>query len=178
MTTWKPLCAAAMLWAGAGSAGAAQAQARIQACIAPPAAEALLLAVAPDLLRKVGQVCAPALPSGALLRRSPNPMIDRYAAEADAAWPRAQGALGSLLGEEAAGMLESSLVRPLLTTTLTELVAKDIKQKDCGTIDRILTAIEPLPPRNAASLIVTIMQVAQKPGKRDAFRICAPAASQ
>jgi hypothetical protein len=169
-----------MLWAGAGSAVAAQAQAqaRIQACIAPPAAEALLLSVAPDLLRKVGQVCAPALPNRALLRRAPNPLIERYAVEADAAWPRAQGALGSLFGQEAGGMLESNLVRPLLTTTLTELIAKDLKLKDCVAIDRVLTLIEPLPPRNAAALVVTIMELAQKPGKRDNFRICAPAPAE
>lgn len=175
MISMRACGAAALLWAGALSATAAQAQAAVKACIAAPAAEALMLSVAPDALRRVSQLCGPALPPSAFLRRSTNAMLGRYAAEAEAAWPRAKDAIGSLMGDQAGGLLDSDMVRPLISTTVAELLAKDVKEKDCGLIDRVLMLIEPLPPRNAAALIVTLMQETQKPGKRSSFTIC-PAA--
>lgn len=172
MKTIRSLGAAVALWSGALAAGGAQAQARVEACIAAPAAEALMLSVSPDALSKVGQLCAASLPPAALLRRSPNAMIGRYAAEADAAWPSAKGAIGTLIGDQASGVLDSDLMRPMISTMIAELIAKDFKPKDCPTIDRILTLIEPLPPRNAAALIVTILQATQKPGKKSSFTVC------
>lgn len=167
----KSMCAAALLWLGAGSATAAQM--KVQSCIPAPAAEALFLSIAPEALRKVGQICAPSLPPGATLRRSPIPMVGRYAAEADAAWPAARGALAAIVGRDAEGLLDSDLARPLVTTMATELIAKDIAARDCPAIDRILTLVEPLPPRNAAGLIVTILQVSQKETGRNGFSVCA-----
>ena len=162
--------AAAMI----GMTGAAQAQtagALGDRCIPGPAAEALILTVAPEALRKVAEICVPQLGSGAALRRVSSGMIARYAAESDTAWPVARGALGNFAGA-AQEMLNSELARPLLTTVVTEVLTKEIKPRDCGAIDRILGLIDPLPPRNAAALVVTLMQLAQKPGKPSKLLIC------
>lgn len=157
-----------------GMASAADAQTaglRLEACIPAPAAEALVLTVAPDALRKVGELCGPALPAGAMLRRAPGAMFGRYAAESASAWPAARGALGALAGD-ARQLLDSELARPLLTTLVAELIAKEVQPQDCAPIDRILGLIEPLPPRNAAALVVTFLQLSQKPGRKSMLTIC------
>jgi hypothetical protein len=171
MAYLKRLFAATALAGMASAAGAQTSALRIDACVPAPAAEALMLTVAPEAIRKVGEICAPFLAPGAILRRAPNAMIGRYAAESDAAWPAARGALGSLAGE-ARQLLDSELARPLLTTLVSELLVKEVKPRDCGSIDRILGLIEPLPPRNAAALVVTLIQLTQKPERRSAFTIC------
>jgi hypothetical protein len=163
--------AAAAALLGIGASASAQTALRAEACVTPPAAEALFLTVAPDALRRVGQLCAASLPPSALLRRQPGNLIGRYAAESEAAWPRARAALGSIAGD-ASEMLNSDLARPLLTTLVGELLAKEVNPADCPVIDRILTLVEPLPPRNAAALVVTIVQLAQKPGRKSPLTIC------
>ena len=171
MKTAIRLAAAAALLA-LGSGAAAQTAARAQACITAPTAEALFLTVAPDALRRVGALCAPLLPPSALLSRQPASTIGRYAAEAEAAWPRARAALTSILGD-AGDMLSGDLARPVLATLVGELIAKEVQPRDCGTIDRVLTLIDPLPPRNAAALVVTMIELSQKPGRRSPLTICA-----
>ena len=48
---------------------------------------------------------------------------------------------------------------------MTPLIVGRIAPKDCGTVDRLVTALEPLPPRNAADVVVTTLQYlsTQKP---------------
>jgi hypothetical protein len=168
----KAFAAVAMMTGGL-SATALHAQARVEACVSPQAAESLVLVIAPDALRKASEVCAPVLPAGALLRRLPNPMIDRYAAESDAAWGQARAAIAAIGGEEAGRLLESEMARPLVATLIGQELTKEIKPRDCAGIDRILGLIEPLPPRNAAALVVAILQMSQKNGKKSPLPICA-----
>ncbi|MES2755547.1 MAG: hypothetical protein V4659_12890 [Pseudomonadota bacterium] len=173
MRTLRSWGAAVALWSGALAAtGAQAAQTRAAACITPPAAEALMLSIAPEALGKVAELCTPVLPASAFLRRSISAMAGRYAIESEAAWPRAKGAMGTMMGEMG-GLAESAFTRPLMANVVAELIAKDLKTRDCRAIDRIMGLIEPLPPRNAAALVVTIIQLAQKPGKKSSFNICA-----
>jgi hypothetical protein len=58
------------------------------------------------------------------------------------------------------------------------MITKQIKQKDCAAIDRIVTLMAPLPPHNTADLIVAILQMSQadkKSGGKDDLPVC-PAA--
>jgi len=160
---------------GTSAAGAAPA---LQACVPAPQAEALLLSVAPEALRKVAAICTPVLPASALLRRSPNPMIGRYAAESGPAWASARGALASVLGEGAAGLLDSELARPLLSQLVVGLIEKEVQAKDCGQVDRVLTLMEPLPPRNTAALVVTMVQLSQTSGSGSGITVCAHGAGR
>ena len=145
---------------------ASSAGAQAPACIPQRQAEALFLAMAPAVIGTVAATCAPALPPSAILRRSVGPLTAKFAAESDAAWPLAREALRTLVGPEAGAMVDSELARPMVTAMVAPLLAKEVKLKDCGSIDRVLRLIDPLPARNTAGLVVAIMEMAGNDRKR------------
>ena len=126
-------------------------------CLTPPQAEAVALVALPEVIRQAGVACAGELAATSLLRRAQSPMLARYDAEADRAWPAARGAIVKLVDPQAEALLGSDFARPLLTTLIAPLVVGRVALKDCGTIDRLVTALEPLPPRNTASVLVTAL---------------------
>ena len=142
---------------GAASHAAAQAPAR--PCVTAAEAESLVLAVAPDLIQQTGVACATVLPASALVRQTNSRLLSRYQAEADAAWGRASGALTKLVPPEAQAFLQSGTARVLLGSLLAPSITGKIKPADCPSIERIVNLLEPLPPRNAAALMVTIIQL-------------------
>lgn len=169
--TLRPLLAAMALL----SASTAQAQSTA-ACIPQPEAEALFLALAPTLIDSVAATCAPTLPPGALLRRGVAPLKAKYAAESDAAWPRAKEGLRKLIGPDGGAIVDSEMARPLVTSLVAPMLAKDIKAKDCPNIDRVLTLIDPLPPKNTAALVVALIDMSgagkAAPGRKADFPLC------
>lgn len=168
MTKRFPALIAALLACTAASAQAAL------PCIPAPEAAAVVSALAPDALRAVGTACATSLPPTALVRQTDGPLLDGYQAEADRAWPLAVGAIGRLLGPDAAQFTQSTMLRPMVATLLIPLIVAKVKPKDCAAVDRIVTLLAPLPPRNAAQLAVTLLQLsrAAKPNARDPLTIC------
>lgn len=166
----RPLLAATALL----SATAAQAQA--PACIPQPEAEALFLALAPAMIGSVASTCATSLPANALLRRPVDQLTAKYAAESDAAWPRAKEGLRKLLGPQGGQMVDSELARPMVTSMIAPMLAKEIKAKDCPNIDRVLTLIDPLPAKNTAALVVALLDISgaarPKAGRKADFALC------
>lgn len=147
-------------------------------CLTPTEAEAMVLAMAPDALRTVGVACAADLPAGALIRQNSGPFIDRYQAEADRAWPLAGGAIAKIIGPEASAIANSTLLRPLVTTLMVPMIVGKVKPKDCPEIERIVSLMAPLPPRNFAALAVTIYRLSQdgKPDRKSPLKLCPMAA--
>lgn len=145
-----------LLLAIAALAGPAQAQP--QPCLTAPEAESLAAVALPEILRQTGTVCAARLPANSVLRRPSSPFLARYDAEADRAWPAAQAAIGKLSDPAAATLLQSQFARPLLSSIVAPLIVGRVALKDCGTIDRLVTLLEPLPARNVAAVIVTSLQ--------------------
>lgn len=152
------------------------------ACVTPAEASGLMLVMAPEAFKAAGTACAAALPPTALLRQSNSALLQRYQAEAEAAWPAAKGAFGKLIGKDDAAFAQSDLMRPLLTALLAPAIAKDIKPADCPRIDHIVTLLAPLPPRNAADLVVEILQLTNAAdahkGKKSDLPLCPAAAGQ
>jgi hypothetical protein len=85
-------------------------------------------------------------------------MLQRYDAEADRAWPVARAAIVKLSDPAAELMLQSQYARPLLSSIVVPMIVGRVAVKDCGTIDRLVALLEPLPPRNTAGVIVTTLQ--------------------
>lgn len=137
------------------SGSQAEAQAR---CITSAEAEAMTLVALPDIIRETGVVCATRLPAGSLVRRTDGGLLGKYQAAADRAWPAARAAIVKLSDPMIDTLLQSEYVRPLLTATLTPLLVGRINPKDCGTIDRFVTQLAPLPPQNTAGVIVTTLR--------------------
>ncbi len=137
-------------------------------CLTPPEAEAMVTAIIPEMIENVGQACARTLPPSALIRQTSGPFIDRYRAEADLAWPRAQAFVNRIAGTDASGLLNNAYARPLIATLIAPAVTKKVQPGDCATIERIVTLAQPLPPRSAAGLFVSIVQLVDAkrgPGK-------------
>ena len=143
---------AAALAAVALLASPAQAQ---RACVTTAEAEAFALVAMPQIVRETGRVCAARLPAQSLVRRTGGPFLAKYDAAADAAWPRARAALGKLSLGMADMLLESDFARPVIVSLIVPQLVGRIVIEDCGTIDRLVTQLEPLPPRNVAGVVVT-----------------------
>ena len=127
-------------------------------CLTAAEAEAIALVALPGILRQTGQVCAASLPATSLVRRPSGAFLAKYQAAADRAWPAARAAIAKLSDPAVELLLQSDFARPMLTTLMVPLVVGRIATSDCGTIDRMTTLLEPLPPRNTAGLIVTTLQ--------------------
>lgn len=157
------------------------AQPAARPCLTPPEAQAVALVALPEILRQTGSTCAADLPVASPLRRPGSALLARYDAEADRAWPAARAAIVKLSDPQADALLGSQFARTLLTSLVAPLIVGRIATKDCGAIDRLVTALEPLPPRNAADVVVTALQylAGQKPaaGKGNpvsALPLCPP----
>ena len=170
--------AAAMgLALAASGAHAAEAAGRVGAtCIPTAEAEALFLAIAPELLRTAGQTCAASLPADSLLRRPSAAFLAKYEAEAERSWPLAKEAILKIAGEDARGVMETEAAHPLVVSLMAPLLAGKIKASDCAAVDRVLGYLEPLPARNMSGLLVTIFELSQRDekgkGEASGLNIC------
>jgi len=129
-------------------------------CLTSAEAEVMIISVLPEVIQDTGRICARALSTSALVRQTSGPFIDRYRAEANIAWPKAQLIFTRLAGADATGLLGSGLARPLLAALVTPAITRGIQPSDCPVIERILLVSQPLPPRNAAALFVAAVQLA------------------
>lgn len=173
------LAAAALAFGAVAMTGQAVAAAP-KPCLTADEAENLFLAVAPDAYRAVATACTAALPETALLRHFDNAMIQGLQSAADQAWPHAQPGIAKLAGADAAPYLNNDGARALVGSVIGQLAVKKIKPSDCVAVDRILGLLQPLPPRNMAALIVTIIQLTNSGKKHEDFQICpaTPASAQ
>ncbi|URW76621.1 hypothetical protein M9980_05260 [Sphingomonas donggukensis] len=170
--TFKSLIAATTLIAGTLAATAAQAA----QCVPQREAEALVLNLGSTLVGSTAATCSPTLPANAYLRRSVAPLTAKFAATSDAAWPLAREALRKIAGPDVSPMLDSELARPMVTAMVAPMLAQQINAQDCPAIDRVLALLDPLPARNTAALIVTIVEIAGRNRKaaRPPFTLCPP----
>ncbi|WP_294235525.1 hypothetical protein [uncultured Sphingomonas sp.] len=128
-----------------------------RACITAPEAEAMTLVAMPDILRETGRVCGARLPATSLIRGN-GTLLSKYESAADQAWPAARAAIVKLSDPAIDTLLQSDYARPLLTSLLVPFIVGRIGLEDCGTIDRLVTQLAPLPPRNMAGVVVTALQ--------------------
>ena len=126
-------------------------------CLTGTQAEAVALVALPEIIRETGTVCAARLPASALVRQTRGPLLARYDAEADRAWPTVREAIVRLTDPAAATLLQSDYARPLLVTLVVPQLVGRIEPADCATVERMVTLLAPLPPRNIAGLVVTAL---------------------
>jgi hypothetical protein len=167
--------AAIALWMGMAATTAQAAEA--QPCLTEAEAQSLITAVLPDVFQQVGRSCSAVLPENATLRGGLSPLVARYQAPADLAWPQAMAAFGKIGGKDMVG-IDPKLLRPMMGPMIAGVIAQDIKPRDCATIDRAIGLMSPLPPANTAGLIVLLASVAGGKDKKDSpFAICPAAAA-
>ena len=167
--------AAIALWMGM-AATTAQAAADAKPCLTENEAQSLITAVLPDVFQQVGRTCSSVLPENATLRGGLPPLVARYQAPADLAWPQAMAAFGKIGGKDMEG-IDPKLLRPMMGPMIAGAIAQDIKPSDCPTIDRAVSLMAPLPPANTAGLIVLFAAAAGGKDKRDSPLTICPAAA-
>lgn len=160
-------------WAALGGT-AAHAQAAAP-CVPAAEAEAAFLYLAPALLKAVRDSCAPALPKTAYMVATPS-LITRYEDAAKGTQGDAIKAFAKIGGPEAAPFLEPAMLDMMAGMITADMLKSKIKPADCGAVDQALMLLDPLPPRNAAGLVVLLLQLATaddaKKGKKSKFDIC------
>jgi hypothetical protein len=157
----KRIIAALALWLGLG-ATAVQAAPDAKPCLTDDEAASLLLVTAPQGVRALSVLCATSLPPSALVRQPNGAFVGRLESEADRSWPEAINAFGKIAGDEAQMVTDPSLAKPLIAALIPGLIATKIKPHQCGQIDHILTMLAPLPPRNIANVVVSIIGLAEE----------------
>ncbi|WP_033922847.1 hypothetical protein [Sphingomonas sp. 37zxx] len=129
-------------------------------CVPQREAEALFLYMAPEVIRQTGRTCSANLPANALLRRQSGPFLAKFQSESANAWPLARAALARIAGADIQQILDSQFAQPAVAPMMAPLLIQQIRAEDCASIERVVSLLEPLPARNAASLVTTILQLA------------------
>jgi hypothetical protein len=161
----RPALAAAALWFGLAASTAASAQQAARPCITEAEGEALFQVMLPDVIREMGRVCA-ALPPRSFLRQPSAAFMARINAGITPAMPAAQGGIRKLLGPQGGAFAESQFAIPMVRAIFVPLAAQEIKPADCPGLDKIVTNLAPLPPRNLAAVFVALAQLSQNDEKR------------
>ncbi|MEG3180054.1 hypothetical protein [Sphingomonas sp. LT1P40] len=156
--------AAALLWAGVTASTAASAQ-TARPCINEAEAEALFQVMLPDMIREMGRVCV-ALPPRAFLRQPPAAFTARINAGVAPAMPAAQAGIRKLLGPDGQFIADSQFAIPAVRAIFAPAIAQQIKPADCPGLDKIITNLAPLPPRNLAAVFAALLQLSQNDEKR------------
>ena len=112
----------------------------------------------PASIDGVAQRCNAVLPADAFLRTGSGPLVARYAQARPAAWPGAKAAffkLGNL--DPTAGrllqLLPDEALRQVVDAAIQAKVADSVPADRCGSANRLLQLLAPLPPENTAELI-------------------------
>ncbi|APR53415.1 hypothetical protein CA238_03465 [Sphingomonas koreensis] len=158
------LATAAMLWAGLAASSAASGQSA-RPCLTGNEAEALFQVMLPDMIREMGRVCT-ALPANAFLRQPSAAFMARINAGVAPAMPAAQGGIRKLLGPDAGFIAESQFAIPAVRAIIAPAIAQEVKPADCPGLDKIVTNLAPLPPRNLAGVFAALLQLSQNDEKR------------
>ncbi|HSX57581.1 MAG TPA: hypothetical protein VLG14_19935 [Sphingomonas sp.] len=158
------LAATTLLWAGLAASSAASAQSA-RPCLTGNEAEALFQVMLPDMIREMGRVCA-GLPANAFLRQPTPAFLTRINAGVAPAMPAAQAGIRKLLGPDAGFIADSQFAIPAVRAIIAPAIAQEVKPADCPGLDKIVTNLAPLPPRNLAAVFAALLQLSQNDEKR------------
>lgn len=149
--------------------------AEAEQCMTPETAESLITYVLPVALDAARNKCASSLPATAALLQVDSAQMQRYVADSQDAWPKASTAIGLLVGQDLLENMEVNAFRPFIDAMIPAMLTKEIKEKDCPSIDKVYGLLEPMPTSNIASLTVMLVQLGnndKEDGKKSSFNIC------
>lgn len=152
-------------------------------CLTPGEFTALSTYALPSMITGTAQRCAASLPADAFLKRSGPALAQRYARIRPSAWANARPAVLKLAGStggQTADLFKSmpdANLQQMADAFIEGLVTQRVPADRCGTIDRLVRLLSPLPPENTAELIgltVGLSSRAGGGGRFGALKICAP----
>lgn len=142
----------------AGMPATAIAQTSAKACLSGEEAEGLVTYALPSAVRAISLHCAKTLPATASLVQSGIVTAARYQVDADKAWPVASAAFDKVSGLPVASLMGEKALKPLIEKTISGEVTQNLLPKDCAKADRFINILQPLPTRNMAMLITTLLE--------------------
>ncbi|MFM9853616.1 MAG: hypothetical protein ACKVOJ_12550 [Sphingomonadaceae bacterium] len=134
-------------------------------CVTRAEAEDMATFVLPSLVKAIARQCASSLPPTAALSQSATLIAARYQPQSELAWGSAARAIDKMMGLPVADSLGAERATALLAPILTRELGKAIKPADCDPANRLIDALQPLPARNVASIMMVIVEAgnARKP---------------
>lgn len=167
MKSAAALAAAALLIAPVG----AQAQTS-GACISRVEGDAVVRYMLPDIVTGYATRCVPQLSVTSYFARNAQTLAQRFSPQSAAAAPVAREALARSVGLRELAGLSDATIRELVKAGLAQALALT-KPRDCGVADKILEALDPLPPANMARLLVAFLELGkERPGNGNPLRLC------
>jgi hypothetical protein len=165
----KHLAAPALAFGAIVQAQAAQAQ---QACIAPADVGDMVVYTLPIAYDAARTACAGQFTQGGFIARDGARFIGPFRAKQNTSWPGAfrgmkmfmarQGTNGRMGGMDMGGLLNTlpeGSIRPVADGIVGQMIAKEIKPKDCGKIERGMELLSPLPTENVGALFSFIAEL-------------------
>lgn len=147
------------------------AQAAEPPCLTPAEFTSLSSYALPSMISGTTQRCATVLPADAFLRRKGADLSSRYATLKTSAWPGAKAAFLKVSANgngEAANLirgLPDSSLQPMADALIAGMVSQQLPTERCGTVDRLIGLLSPLPPENTAELIALAVGLGAKTGR-------------
>jgi hypothetical protein len=149
------------------------AAAQARACLNDEEAGGLVTFALPTLIRGLSQRCSRALPATASLIQAGSITAARYQVDADKAWPIARVAFDKISGLPLSDVAGEEGVKTLVQQGFASAISQEIKAEDCVTADALINILQPLPARNMAMLITTLIGAGSKTfGARLPVKLC------
>ena len=149
-------------------------------CLTPREFTSLATYALPSVITGVSNRCGASLPANAFLRTGAAGLASRYGTVRQSVWPDAKQVflkVSSATSPQAAELFKA-LPDPqlqLMTDGLIEgLIAQRVPTDRCGTMDRLLDLLSPLPPESTAEIIGLAAGLGSRAGTASfgAFSIC------
>lgn len=141
-------------------------------CLSIAEAEALVIYLLPKGVKAARAQCADSLPATSALMAPNSKQLAEYTAASEGAWALAKSAVGVLAGDKLPTDIDDASLRAIADIKFTQMIAEEVKPKNCSLINKIYTDLEPMPASNIASLTISIVQAATKDDKGTDIPIC------
>ena len=124
----------------------------------------------PQLLGVVQDKCAGSLESDGYLATNGDALLEKFSEGSDEYWADARGIFMSFAMEGGAeadslavfSQLPDESLKPLIDAMIPLELGKRIKTRDCGSIERVMETLDPLPAENFAEFVGVVFELALK----------------
>jgi hypothetical protein len=172
----RRLIAPALAFAALASATAAQAQQT--ACIPPADMTDAIIYAMPIAYDAAQTACANRFAADGFMAREGDAWVATYRDGQGKAWPGALRVLKTFMDNDAAtkgtggddmsaiiSALPDDALRPFVDAMVGQMIDKEIKPDSCGTIERAVELLSPLPGENIGGLVAFVLELDDK-GKK------------
>ena len=140
-------------------------------CLTAPEFTALATYSLPSVITGTVHRCAPTLPSDAFLPTEGAGLAARYAESRETAWPAAKAAFLKLAGSSlgSGGLmkgLSDNSMQEIVDTAIAAKVTDALPAERCGTVNRLVQLLAPLPPESTAGVIALAVGLGTRSGRK------------